>query len=301
MYKQVPFESGFWGSVPNRGGFVPPEDKIAHLAADRQDAVRQIYRCGIEPDIASLAPSKLRPGQYHPRIWRGYFDPLMPLLNVTIDPVERYGSTFIQSLTSATSLFDGLLQVFKVLEPDGRNWFAFGHRLRELLILACTEVETNLRGVFLANFPQNDSGARTSTREYVALQQPLGLRQWTLKLGDYPNVEPLAPFHEWDRDRPTQSLPWYDAYNLVKHDRQSHFSRANLGQLLAAMAALHAVLAAQWGPAVFSLHRQNYSSPFIATGVPVWPTGEFYLGPLEVAGPDSAWRPVPLAELTPPE
>src|SRR5690606_22228340 len=103
---------------------------------------------------------------------------------------------------------------------------------------------------------------RLSTRQYARLRDPMLLQDWVLSLDNYPESRPLSPFRQWDTEKPTQSLAWYDAYNAVKHDRERHFSQAHLSHLLEAMAALHAVLAAQWGPTVFSRWGHNYPSPF---------------------------------------
>ena|SRR5437899_563517 len=42
-------------------------------------------------------------------------------------------------------------------------------------------------------------------------------------------------------------LPWYDAYNAAKHDRESHFDKATLGHVITSLCAIAAMLAAQYG------------------------------------------------------
>ena len=52
------------------------------------------------------------------------------------------------------------------------------------------------------------------------------LTEFEIILPLYPWLDPIWPFRGWDASHPTQSLPWYDAYNAAKHDRESHFDKA---------------------------------------------------------------------------
>jgi hypothetical protein len=51
------------------------------------------------------------------------------------------------------------------------------------------------------------------------------------------------PFAPWSLGG---SLPWYQAYNDVKHSRHSNFSQANFGNLIGAVCGLIALLSAQF-------------------------------------------------------
>lgn len=295
LYKETPFSKGKWRYVGERG-FVPPEEEIENLERELQEPARQIFHAGIQPQLCSLKVAKLRPGEYHPRIWRGRYDPRRPFEDLTVNPESKYGTIFVQSMTSAISLFDELAEVFKFIEPADENLGSFGHKMRQLLILACTEVEANLRSVYLANFPSEFVELRTSTRHYVQLLSPMNLGGFGACLKSYPDVPMLAPYRAWTADKPTQSLPWYDAYNAVKHDREQNFSKSTLLHVLHAMAALHIILCAQWGPSIFVMHRQNYPSPFVLSEVPEWSIGEFYYPAIDLEGDPEPWRRVPYAQ-----
>src|SRR5690606_35226317 len=107
------------------------------------------------------------------------------------------------------------------------NLKSFRHRTRELLALACMEVEASLRAVLRASgsFSGRD---RFNMNDYVRACEPLCLREFQVTLRRHPNVGPLRPFQSWDIKQPTASLPWYDAYNATKHDRETALDRATL-------------------------------------------------------------------------
>jgi len=84
------------------------------------------------------------------------------------------------------------------------------------------------------------------------------------------------PFEVWEplRGRPRQGkigLPWYEAYNASKHDRHDEFKKANLENLVQAVAGLLVLLSAQFG-----------SNEFGAGAVGLGISGEDY-HPLEPA------------------
>ena len=91
----------------------------------------------------------------------------------------------------------------------------------------------------------------------------------------------FTPFAQWSDVAPTKSLAWYDAYNAVKHHREAEFSKATLEVLLDAVAALHIMQVAQWGPEVFSLLHENRFSPFTAVVAPVISPAEVYMPSLD--------------------
>jgi hypothetical protein len=69
----------------------------------------------------------------------------------------------------------------------------------------------------------------------------------------------LRPFEVWKPHRGIGnvqvSLPWYRAYNESKHDRHSNFKKANLGNLINAVAGLLVLLTSQFGEHEFSAGR----------------------------------------------
>lgn len=243
-------------------------------------------------DETTMVKPRSNIGAYHPRIWRGQSRPSDPFRAFRpIDPRSIGASSYVDSIVAARSLFDRFEALCRAIQPAKVNFTTYGHHCRELLLLVCTEVEAALRGVLVANNGAAP-GARLSTNHYVHLLKPLGLADWCVTLRDYPDIGELRPFRAWSVDAPTKSLGWYDDYNAVKHDRELSFSRATFGSVLFALAALHILLGAQWGPEIFSAWFEAERSPFLTEQVPVWSPAEMYSPPLPGTAHDK-WAPTP--------
>jgi hypothetical protein len=139
-----------------------------------------------------------------------------------------------------------MVEVFRYVEPDETNADAYGHEIRQLLIVAATEVESSCRAVLTANGYGHDVD-RLNTRDFVKLCVPMRLREWRVALDAHPGLGEITPFATWDEERPTASLPWYDAYNAAKHDRELNFARATLRNAVSAVAATYIMVLAQFG------------------------------------------------------
>ena len=220
-------------------------------------------------------------GSYYPRVWRGLYNPADPLsCYLPIRARETYGSAFVQSMAAARSLFEALTDLFRYVEPSRANDTAYSHRIRELLILACTELEASWRGVCEDNSIE-PLGSRFCTKDYVRLSAPLGLPEWSVELVDYPDYGPISPFSEWNASSPTQTIPWYDAYNSVKHNRERNFTSGSTLHLVSSMAALHIQVSAQWGPNVFDRWFEATPSPFRIVRQPTRAAGDIYAPRIE--------------------
>lgn len=104
----------------------------------RASGVRYHEKWVLEEMTVPSAP----PGTYYPRIWRQTSGPA---------PRETYGPSFTGNLVAYWNLERDLQGVLKTLEPDPHNDKAYGHQIRNLLILACTEVEQLLKQVLRDN------------------------------------------------------------------------------------------------------------------------------------------------------
>ncbi|WP_223483669.1 hypothetical protein [Pseudomonas sp. A-RE-19] len=178
---------------------------------------------GIYFERSSVCQMTTPMGCYYPRVWRG-----VPSLGVlagyrAIPPSLTEFSAGKQAVVAATSLFGGLVDLFRYVEPNKLNDNVYGHRIRELLILACTEVESHWKSVLLLNMKVVPNNFHPKTRDYVKLCPVLKLKEWSVTLNDYFGSDLISPFDSWDESKSTQSLTWYDAYNLVKHDREGKF------------------------------------------------------------------------------
>ena len=97
-------------------------------------------------------------------------------------------------------------------------------------------------------------GRDFTTNDYIRLRDPLHLSEFELVLKPY-DIDPIRPFLGWDPTHPTTSLPWYNAYNLTKHDRERHFDKATLKNCLDAVCAQIAMFSVRFSP--ISLYNEG--------------------------------------------
>jgi hypothetical protein len=196
-----------------------------------------------------------------------------------------YLDSFIGSLQQVEMLFDSLSSLFRVAHPEGDNLKSYGSAIRDLIILACTEVEAQWKGVLKANNLLVKDG-RYSTKDYVRLLSAMKLDGYKVELIRYPGLPRLVPFAGWNSTQPTQSLFWYDVYNKVKHDRETNFNDATLGNAIHAVAACVVMLAAQFG--YETLEDYRLKSIFRFVDIPKWAPKDLYYGRI----PGVEWKAV---------
>lgn len=165
-------------------------------------------------------------------VWRPalfYYEDTYKALNTT-EPERRLSEQALRVLLE--KLDDLLLYV----EPDTVSLGTYSHKIRELLILACTEVE-NFWSYFMVLSATAPSGRNYTTQDYIKLKDKLFLQEFQFTLRSYVSLPVIRPFLNWNTASPTASLIWYDAYNKTKHDRANHFSAATLSNALSAVIA----------------------------------------------------------------
>jgi len=148
--------------------------------------------------------------------------------------------------------------------------------------LACTEVEAHWRSILGANGYTGKHGeSRFDTTDYVKLLAAMRLDQYVINLNYYPWLPPVTPFADWTESSPTKSIPWYHAYNQVKHDREGHFAEATLERALVAVTACFVMLCAQYGWD-FALQGSEADQAFFKLlDAPEWSPSEIYVPPFE--------------------
>jgi hypothetical protein len=103
------------------------------------------------------------------------------------------------------------------------------------------------------------------------------LDQYVVNLNYYPWLPTVAPFDGWTNTCATKSIPWYDAYNHVKHDREGHFKEATLKHALTAVTGCFVMLCAQYGWD-FALQDKDAERSFFQLIItPQWKPSEFYV------------------------
>ncbi len=252
-------------------------------------------------NTAPIGKANLDVGEYHPRIWRGQFSPR---------PSQTHQLAWTMSVQAARNLFLDMREVFRCIEPSSANLLGYGHRIRELIILACTEVESAWKSVLEANGYVRTRGGHWTTEDYVKLLAPLQLSQWQLSLVMHTEFPSFKPFDGWDSVAPTRSLKWYADYNAIKHGREADFRKATLESLVHAMGAVFVMVSAQFGPRLPFVDNQHgasssmqsnypwtedmaslsslWADDFALLAEPVWPLESQYVPPVCAAG--ATWK-----------
>lgn len=145
-------------------------------------------------------------------------------------------------------LIQRLDELLHFVEPSTGTLRTHSHKARELLILACTEVENVWKEYMRISKAAPPKKRDFTTSDYVKLSEQLHLADYQILLPRYADIPPIRPFHGWSTVQPTKSLTWYDAYNKTKHDRSSHFAEATLLNCLHAVAANLALFCVRFGP-----------------------------------------------------
>jgi len=193
-----------------------------------------------------IEPSNLDVGSTIEGVWRPGLDKEVLQGLAETDPNLRLAE---QSLLL---LIERLDEMLLFIEPTAQSLATHSHKARELLILACTEVEAQWKH-HLQRGGVTPPKAGFTTNEYVKLCDPLRLEEYEVTLPRYAGVPPARPFLGWSAAAPTQTIPWYDAYNKTKHDRKAHFDAATLLSCIQAIAANIVLFSVRFGP--YRLHH----------------------------------------------
>lgn len=216
--------------------------------------------------------------ELHELINPGYFYPRIARENINFNYVSN---EFQQDIRAYRNIQNSLDELFNYIEPSIVNFSSFGHKIRELLILACTEVEYLLLKMLTENgYPQKKI---FQTTDYIECKNILKLDCFEVELSQYSDLKIFKPFADWDRSKPTKSLPWYDAYNSVKHNRGDNITQANLEHLLDAISAIHILLESQYGNKIFTKWQSltEDRSMFYTVKAPTWELREITAPVLE--------------------
>ncbi len=274
-------------------------------------------------DWFNLEEFTLPAGSYFPRIYRPIFkinhdsfiyndrrriNEITQKISGVNDYLPFSRDLAIISISQLSLLIDHLKLITKTVHPSAANLKSYGHEIRNLLIVVCTEVEAQLRGIYLANFCLPDKEKkRLSTKQYFTLNGPMQLNRYEVTFTSFPWLGSFAPFKGWDETKPTESLSWYSRYNQTKHDRESHFEMATLEAVFQALAALAIILKAQYGEAGPGWSQIEIYVAFLKE--PFWGIKDHYIPPLTTRERDSReqeeeriteplWVPIRLSDPT---
>ena len=180
-------------------------------------------------------------GVKYKNIWKPFLDRnVMSELNFDI-------SMLYKSKRNLYILVQKLQDLLLYVEPTETSLKTYSHKIKELFILACTEVESYFK---LYGFGRNE---RTS--DYIKILKRVNLFQYNISLFGYTNPYSCNPFKCWNEDNPTQSLFWYDAFTKLKHNPTDNFNLATLENCINAIAADIILFTIRYS--VHSLYRGN--------------------------------------------
>lgn len=157
-----------------------------------------------------------------------------------------------------TLIQSDLQSIFEYVEPSDECRTAYSYRIHALLVRTCIEVEANFKAILEENIFTPPPKRSLNMSDFRKVDVTHHLSSYEVMLPIWNGVPPIfRPFEPWKVGRGLAmpgglSLPWYQAYNASKHDRQDEFKRANLDNLVMAVAGLLVLLSSQFRDEDFS-------------------------------------------------
>jgi hypothetical protein len=149
---------------------------------------------------------------------------------------EQYVRAFLLLLKDLKELFD-------YIEPADENLICYSYRIHALLLRACIEVESNCKAILIENGFTKSGGM--NMLDYKKINTTHRLSSYQVKAPYWTGKKDIrSPFAAWATG---SSPPWYDAYNLTKHNRHTGFKEATFNHLLDACCGVLVILSAQFG------------------------------------------------------
>lgn len=153
---------------------------------------------------------------------------------------------------SLTILLQKLNDILLYIEPSKNSKKAYSHKLRELLILSCTEFENQIASI-LKKHNILPIGKYYTTQDYVKINSIAYLYNYSINFKNYMIFDKIIPFKGWNAKKPTLSLKWYDSYNKTKHDKNLYFNESTLLNVINSIAANIIIYCTKFGP--YSLYN----------------------------------------------
>ena len=150
---------------------------------------------------------------------------------------------FSNQLRQLEIILSDLSEVFKVVAPHHNQFSVYGHAIRNIIILACTELDARMQSI-LANNGVEPYRNYFEMLDYYKLKDALKLNEYELSFYRYGDLGTFSPFSAWKNN---EQLYWYQAYNHIKHNREKHFAEAKLFNAINAIVAYTIILIAQYG------------------------------------------------------
>lgn len=139
-----------------------------------------------------------------------------------------------------------VLELFSYVEPSDANLTTYSHRIQQLLMRSCVEIEANFTAIFLDNGHFKSNGS-LNINDYKLINASHRLSSFKVRVPGWKGTR--KPFAPWETKQP---LSWYRAYNKSKHNRHENFHLATFDALIDAYCGLNVLLSAQF-------HNEEYA------------------------------------------
>ncbi len=156
-----------------------------------------------------------------------------------------------------------IFELFNFIEPSDINLKTFSHRIHELLLRTCVEIEANCTAILRENGYTRSGDWNMS--DYKKIEESHYLSQYEVKIPNWDGLKGIRkPFDNWNSINGSTkgSLNWYQSYNHTKHDRHLNFKEANFENLMDAVCGLSALLASQFLDNDFSFNSSPITGNF---------------------------------------
>jgi len=138
-----------------------------------------------------------------------------------------------------------LHELFSYVEPSEANLGTYSHRIQQLLMRTCIEIEANFTAILLDNgYAKAVSGTNLNMGDYKLIDLSHRISAYHVRIPGWKGAcDTRQPFASWSINQP---LTWYRAYNISKHNRHENFQLATFDALIDAFCGLNILLSAQF-------------------------------------------------------
>ncbi|MDG5494484.1 hypothetical protein [Niveispirillum sp. BGYR6] len=147
-------------------------------------------------------------------------------------------------------IIDDLKNLFNYIEPSDECLRSYSHRIHEMFMRACVEVEANFKAILRENGYKKN---KPNMVDYFLVDHTHHLSSYEVLLPIWDGFGRWVPFEKWRPYRGKQikrgdftPLEWYKAYNNSKHDRYQNFKEANFENLIKAVSGLLVLITSQF-------------------------------------------------------
>ena len=136
-----------------------------------------------------------------------------------------------------------LIEISETLELDKANFSAFGPRILQLILAAGSELDVALKSFASIVAPESSANMRErpSMSDFKTMIADNALEQFATATVKILRSDIILSPWACVSEHLEKSIPWWDAYNKVKHRRTSNYSKATLEVGLNLVAALFIV------------------------------------------------------------